>query len=154
MVRQLVITVDEDLYETLCSLGTEETLGDVIEGLLKPYTDFDRKTKSLEDRKKLSKPQSTLHLSVRESELFQMINAAFPETERSEYQQLVTKRQSECLTEPDYDRLLELSDRLEQLQADRLTALVELSQLQQVSLQDLMQRLDLGFIVNNLTIDG
>lgn len=83
--------------------------------------------------------RSAASLAPREAELFARINRTLAAAERQEYRALVQRRQAEMLTES--DRLLELSDRQEALHADRMAALLELSQLRQTSLPDLMAEL-------------
>lgn len=85
--------------------------------------------------------RSAASLAPREAELFARINRTLAADERQEYRTLVQQRQAETLAEGDRDRLLELSDRQEALHADRMAALLELSQLRQTSLPDLMAEL-------------
>jgi hypothetical protein len=77
-----------------------------------------------------------------ESELLQLINQGVPESIHQRYQVLAEKRDDEALNDDEYEELLELSDRVEQLSADRLEALVKLAELRQVTLPQVMD--DLG----------
>ena len=78
-------------------------------------------------------------LSSRETELLLAINQTLPEADQSQYAVLVEKRQDETLTEEEQEELVELSDRIELLHAERMAALVTLSQLRQTSLVKLME---------------
>lgn len=81
-------------------------------------------------------------LPIEEAVLLDRINRGIPSDLRAEYQDLRTKREAETLTEAEYQRLIQLSNQIEQLGAQRLEALATLAQLRQVSLPTLME--DLG----------
>ena len=81
-------------------------------------------------------------LPVEEAVLLDRINRGIPSDLRAEYQDLGAKREAETLTETEYQRLLGLSNQIEQLGAQRLEALATLAQLRQVALPMLME--DLG----------
>jgi hypothetical protein len=80
-------------------------------------------------------------LPAAEAQLLQKINQGIPEELRTQYQTLRAKREAETLTEQEYQTLIQLSNQIEQLGAQRLEALVNLAQLRRVSLKDLMQTL-------------
>ncbi|HUE74625.1 MAG TPA: hypothetical protein VMP01_27405 [Pirellulaceae bacterium] len=82
-------------------------------------------------------------LGCRESELMQLINAGLPSPEAARYQELKERRDAELLTPREHAELLELSDRIEELNADRIAALAELAQLRGVSLRQLMDQLEI-----------
>ncbi len=81
-------------------------------------------------------------LTAEESELLVRINQGVPPDLHRHYQALAEKRDAETLTETEYQELLELSDRIEILAAQRVEALAKLAQLRQVSLLQVMA--DLG----------
>jgi hypothetical protein len=81
-------------------------------------------------------------LPASETELLQQIDRGIPTELHQQYRYLVTKRDAQTLTDKEYDLLLELSDRIEVLAAERTGLLVKLAQLRQVPLIQLMD--DLG----------
>ena len=83
-------------------------------------------------------------LSTEEADLLERINQAVPEDLRAAYQVLRAKREAETLTEAEHDRLIQLSNQIEQLGAQRLEALATLAQLRQVALPTLMETLGLA----------
>jgi hypothetical protein len=68
----------------------------------------------------------------------------FPAHLSDRYQILRKKREAETLTEDEYNTLIQLSDRIEQIGAQRLESLASLAQLRQVSLLDIMEILGIG----------
>jgi hypothetical protein len=85
--------------------------------------------------------QATI-LPTQEASLLLQINQGIPMDLHQQYQTLTEKRDAETLTDKEYQTLLQLSDRIEQLTAHRLEALVNLATLRQVPLLQLMD--DLG----------
>jgi hypothetical protein len=85
--------------------------------------------------------QATI-LPTQEASLLLQINQGIPMDLHQQYQTLAEKRDAETLTDQEYQALLQLSDRIEQLTAHRLEALVNLATLRQVPLLQLMD--DLG----------
>jgi hypothetical protein len=81
-------------------------------------------------------------LSQAETELLLVINEGIPPDLHQRYQTLVEKRNAETLTEEEYQVLLDLSDRIEVLAAQRAAALLKLAELRQITLMQLMD--DLG----------
>jgi hypothetical protein len=81
-------------------------------------------------------------LPTQEASLLIQINQGIPMDLYQQYQTLAEKRDAETLTDQEYQTLLQLSDRIEQLTAHRLEALVNLATLRQVPLLQLMD--DLG----------
>jgi hypothetical protein len=80
-------------------------------------------------------------LSATETELLLQINQGIPTDLHQQYQALKQKRDREVLTDEEYTELLELSDRIEILAAERAGSLVKLAQLRQVTLIQLMNEL-------------
>ena len=81
-------------------------------------------------------------LPEQETHLLTQINQGIPADLHQLYQALTDKRDAETLTDEEYEELLQLSDRIEQITAQRLEALVNLATLRQVPLPQLMD--DLG----------
>lgn len=85
------------------------------------------------------------NFSKAESRLLQKINQHLPVQTQKRYQQLTKKRQNEDITTEEYEELLALVDTVEQADAERLQALIELSQLRKTSLENLMEKLGITF---------
>jgi excisionase family DNA binding protein len=82
-------------------------------------------------------------LPPEEADLLERINQGVPDDLHAAYQALRAKREAETLTEAEHDRLIQLSNQIEQLGAQRLEALATLAQLRQVALPTLMGTLGL-----------
>ena len=78
-----------------------------------------------------------------EAELLQEINQSIPTEIQQRYDVLITKRKVETLTPEEHAELLQLTDRIENLEAQRMMCLAELAQLRQTSLGELMEQLDI-----------
>jgi hypothetical protein len=81
-------------------------------------------------------------LSGVETKLLMHINQGIPADLQQQYRDLRIKRDDGTLTDAEYELLLELSDRIEILAAERAGSLVKLAELRQVPLTQLMN--DLG----------
>jgi hypothetical protein len=79
-----------------------------------------------------------------EATLLHRINSWIPSGLQEQYASLIEKRQAEQLTEDEHAELLALTDRVEQLQVERLKSMTELARLRQVSLDELMEELGLA----------
>jgi hypothetical protein len=73
-----------------------------------------------------------------EAQLLDKINQGIPSELCAQYQVLRAKREAETLSETEYNTLIQLSNRIAQLGAQRLEALANLAQLRQVSLAQLL----------------
>jgi hypothetical protein len=80
-------------------------------------------------------------LPEEEAQLLLKINQGIPSDLRASYQFLREKREAETLDDQEYHSLIQLSNQIEQIGAQRLEALAKLAQLRQVSLLDLMETL-------------
>jgi uncharacterized phage infection (PIP) family protein YhgE len=80
-------------------------------------------------------------LRQRETELLEQINQGLPEQLQSRYDELQIKQQKAMITSEEHEELISLIDPVEQASCDRLRALIELSQLRQISLDALMNQL-------------
>jgi hypothetical protein len=80
-------------------------------------------------------------LSHDETELYLKINRGVPADLHQEYRALVNKRDDVELTDGEYSRLLELSDRIEAVAVDRTQAMIQLANLRGVPLMQLMDEL-------------
>jgi hypothetical protein len=85
--------------------------------------------------------RKTIILPEEEAQLLLKINQGIPSDIRTSYQILREKREAETLDDKEYDSLIQLSNQIEQIGAQRLESLAKLAQLRQVSLLDLMETL-------------
>jgi hypothetical protein len=76
-----------------------------------------------------------------EAALLLKINSGMSAETRERYLELIEKRRAESLSPTEHEELLQLSDWSEELQAERLEALLELSRLRGVPLRELMDSL-------------
>lgn len=81
------------------------------------------------------------HLGVDESALLVRINTTLSQPLQQRYDVLVAKRRADTLTPSEQRELIELTDQIEQQDAERLEALTELAQIRQTSVTQLMQTL-------------
>jgi hypothetical protein len=77
----------------------------------------------------------------KESDLLREIELGISADTRSEYHILIGKRQAENLTEAEQQQLIEISDRLEVANVNRMKALIELAKLRGQSLSTVMHEL-------------
>jgi hypothetical protein len=91
---------------------------------------------------KLRAQRQAPSLSAAESELLFKINQGIPAALQHRFNELVVKRQALTLTESEHAELIQLGNRIEQLDADRIESLAALAKLRQRSLREIMQ--DLG----------
>lgn len=82
-------------------------------------------------------------LDPAEAALITTINQTLSPTEQTQYETLIQKRQAETLTDPEYKQLIELSDRLDELHAQRIAALAQLGKIRQKSLLEMMQEFEI-----------
>jgi len=80
-------------------------------------------------------------MSERESELLLAINRGLPAETARQYRILMDRRRSGALSPEEHQELLRLTDRAEQLQAERIEHLAELSRLRGKPLGALMEEL-------------
>lgn len=76
-----------------------------------------------------------------EAELLLKINQGIPSNFQTDYQELIAKRDDEILTEDEHQQLLQLTEEIEKIQAQRIENLAELSRLRGISLSALMENL-------------
>lgn len=82
-------------------------------------------------------------LPKRETELLQKINQGLPATLQKRYDELTTKLRSETLEAVEHQELLKLIKQTELADAERMKHLIELAGLRNVSLDALMNQLDI-----------
>lgn len=77
-----------------------------------------------------------------EAELLPKINCGLPREVQQRYEELIEKRDARTLSPEEYSELLQLTERAEQADVERVGALIELARLRQISLDELVR--DLG----------
>jgi hypothetical protein len=93
----------------------------------------------------LQAERKAAHVSAAESALLARINQGLPAALRKHITCLRAKREDESITDAEYEELTQLTDRAEELHADRMAALVELAKCRGVSLAVLMDQLGIHF---------
>jgi hypothetical protein len=83
------------------------------------------------------------HLPQRETELLMKINKAIPIALQKRYEQLLRKNSEETITPDEYKELRKTIDKIENKNAQRLEYLIELAHLRNLSLDALMNQLNL-----------
>jgi hypothetical protein len=94
---------------------------------------------------KLSKNQKINHLPERETDLLQKIHHNIPLDVRLRHRLLSKKLDEEAITNEEYSELKSVVTRIEKANVERLQALIELAQLRGISLDDLVEQLDLEY---------
>lgn len=89
------------------------------------------------------KPKTKTKKTWTEAELLEKITLDISESEWAKYRQLIQLRREENLNEEQYQALLQLGDKIESAGVKRLKYLVQLSILRGISLDKLMQQLDI-----------
>jgi hypothetical protein len=79
-----------------------------------------------------------------EADLLQQINIGFSSQTWEQYHALIAKRRAETLSSEEHDQLIQLSNRLENLNVARIQALIQLANLRNETLEDLMQALGIN----------
>jgi hypothetical protein len=82
-------------------------------------------------------------LSADETDLMLKINRRVSPDVQMRFNELVDKRQAEALTPEEHQELLSLTDQLEKADAERMKYLAELARIRGVSLDVLMEELEL-----------
>jgi hypothetical protein len=85
------------------------------------------------------------HLTGNESELLSRINQSLSAGDRARLKELIDKRDAETITSTELPELIGMTDRLENLQAERLAALVELATLRGVTFDEVINQLGIQF---------
>ncbi len=78
-----------------------------------------------------------------EAELLPKINQGLPREVQQRDEELIEKRDARTLSPEEYNELLQLTDRAEQADVERLEALIDLARLRQISLDELLRDLRL-----------
>ena len=81
------------------------------------------------------------HLSQEETALLLQINAGIPPDVQRRFNELVTKRQMETMSPAELTELIQITDEIEERDAQRLAALIDLAQLRRTTVPVLMDEL-------------
>ena len=79
-----------------------------------------------------------------EASLFNQINTGLSQEAWQQYHALIQKRQAETLTEAELTQLIELTNRLEALNVQRIQALIHLATLRDQTLDEVMEALGIN----------
>ncbi|MDF5717691.1 MAG: STAS/SEC14 domain-containing protein [Rhizonema sp. NSF051] len=82
-------------------------------------------------------------LSSSESQLLLKINQGLDDQLQDRFNELIAKRQALTITDAELEELIQLTDQIEQLDAERIESLAELARLRQRSLIEVMQDLNI-----------
>ena len=85
------------------------------------------------------------HLTAEEGGLLTCINQGLPTTDRYRLRELLGRKDDGSITDIEWQELTALTDRLDLIQADQLTALTELGQLRGITLDEVMTQLGIQF---------
>lgn len=96
----------------------------------------------------LQAERKATHLSASESTLLLRINQGLPPELRERIAVLRAKREDDSSTDAEYDELIRLADKAEELHAERMAALSELAKLRGIRLPVLMKQLGIEFPEN------
>ena len=88
--------------------------------------------------------QKLEYAPISESILLQKIDRTLPPIIQQRYNDLRSKLQAETLTPDEHQVFLDLTDTVEQFDAERLQHLLTLAQLRQVTLPELLNRLSIS----------
>jgi hypothetical protein len=77
-------------------------------------------------------------------QLLNQINQTLPPLQRAKFEQLVEKRDSNNISELELEELISMIDEIEARDVERLKALIELSQIRGITLDELMQTLGIN----------
>jgi hypothetical protein len=84
------------------------------------------------------------HLSQSETRLLLQVNQGLPAQTQRRFDELVAKRQAETISSEEIQELIQITDQVEQRDAQRLAALVELARLRGTTLDALMATLGIA----------
>ncbi|MDW3649004.1 MAG: hypothetical protein R8P61_18180 [Bacteroidia bacterium] len=82
-------------------------------------------------------------LGKKETALLQQINDGLTQEELEELSQLIARREAEEISDPELQRLIHLTEKMEQLNVERMQLIAELSSIRNVSIRDLIKELDI-----------
>jgi signal transduction histidine kinase len=125
------------VYKVEAQVDTKQLL-QVVEQM--PQTDFEAFVTQVLMLRAQRLVQS---LSLSESELIFKIKQSIPDELQQQFNDLIAKRYSLTLTNAEQAELIQLSDRIEDLDAKRIEYLAQLAQLRKRSLTEVMQDLNI-----------
>ncbi len=118
------------------------SINELLEGVQKlSAEDFDLFFKKIQ---KLRTEKESVHLSDFERSLLERIKAGLPLQFKKRFFHLTGKRDEETLTPTEYEELLELTEKYEQYELDRLRLMVQLAESRGITLPDLVKQFNLS----------
>ncbi|MBO0858113.1 MAG: STAS/SEC14 domain-containing protein [Chloracidobacterium sp.] len=88
--------------------------------------------------------EETPNLSEAETRLLLKINQDLPPEARNRMNELIDKRQAGVITSSELEELILLTDQTEEIGAERLKCLIELTALRNITLDELMRQLGIN----------
>lgn len=79
-------------------------------------------------------------LSKKETELFLKINAGLPIKKQKRFDELNQKRRNETLSQSEHEELIELTEQIEDSNANRISYISKLANLRGISLSEMMEQ--------------
>ena len=122
-------------YQTQTKLSPDELLDAVKRLNASDLELFTSQVLAIRARRKSSS------LTTTESELMLLINQGLSPSAQKRYDDLIALRRDETLTPQEYTDLLDLTQLSEKIQVSRVEALVALSRIRGISLNDVMNQL-------------
>jgi hypothetical protein len=117
-------------------LSPDELLKAVSQMDAAELDDFTARVLALRARRATSLPTD-------EVELIRQINQGVPSDIQKRFDQLVTRRWAEVLTEDEYQELLALTEQIERIDADRLERIAQLAHVRGIPLREMIRQLGL-----------
>ena len=134
------LSVCYNLAMTTLELRTKLSLADLLNGL--KQLGIDELSEVASTAVYLRATSRKRLLPKHETTLLRQINSALTAPEQERMNMLIEKRGAETLTASELSELIALSDRVEEIQTTRLSALIELASLRDVSLDALKESLN------------
>ncbi len=119
-------------------LGLDDILNGIAELETKDLENFMQKVGHLIARRK------GVYLPEHESQLLMKINKAIPPALQTRYESLLAKNRAETITPLEHEELLNVIEKVETKNAERLENLIELARIRNISLDLLMKQLNLN----------
>jgi hypothetical protein len=94
-------------------------------------------------QQELQARSTSARLSPEETDLLQRINTSLSTVEWERYRTLLTKRDTENLTDKEHAELIALSDKIEEANVRRMEAVAELARVRKTTVPELMSTLGL-----------
>lgn len=97
----------------------------------------------MSENKEAETPDAPQVLSVKESELFELINRGLEVEKRRRWTELTAQRDAETLSEEDQGELIRLGEELESINVQRFQSIKKLATLRHVSFEAMCEELEI-----------